>query len=83
MFFRCLKTSYFPQNVSALLLSRFTRGMSVTADDIERRLRDQLGATHVKVTDTSGGCGASFALEVVSPTFEGMFPLVYPPHAQK
>lgn len=59
-------------NFSALVLSRLTRNMSVTADQIEQRLKTELGATHVKVTDTSGGCGASFALEVVSPTFEGM-----------
>lgn len=45
--------------------------MAVTAQQLEERLKEHLQATHVDVTDTSGGCGASFALEVVSPSFEG------------
>ena len=52
-------------------LTAAARGMAVTAQQLEDRLKEHLQATHVAVTDTSGGCGASFALEVVSPSFEG------------
>lgn len=42
-----------------------------SAGDLEKRLKDKLEATHLEVMDTSGGCGASFNVSVVSPQFEG------------
>jgi stress-induced morphogen len=45
--------------------------MSVTASDIERRLKEGIGAMHVEVKDVSGGCGSSFEVLVVSSQFEG------------
>lgn len=42
-----------------------------TAEQVERRLKESLDATHVTVLDVSGGCGQSFEVAVVSPQFEG------------
>ncbi|KAK9807727.1 hypothetical protein WJX72_007244 [[Myrmecia] bisecta] len=42
-----------------------------TASDVEKALRDRLQASDVTVLDTSGGCGASFEVAVVSDQFEG------------
>lgn len=35
-------------------------------------LREGLSASHVNVLDVSGGCGAMFRIEVVSPQFDGL-----------
>ncbi|XP_062500337.1 bolA-like protein 2 [Corticium candelabrum] len=45
--------------------------MSVTLSDIEQKLKEGVGATHVEVKDVSGGCGSSFEVLVVSSQFEG------------
>lgn len=53
---------------------RHTPGHSrlmVTAADVEGILKSQLAAQDVQVIDTSGGCGASFDVAVVSDQFEG------------
>ncbi|CAL5224148.1 g6784 [Coccomyxa viridis] len=42
-----------------------------SAADVEQKLRDKLKAADVTVIDTSGGCGASFDVAVVSDQFEG------------
>ncbi len=49
------------------------RGMAdhATTEDIENKLKEKLAASHLEVIDTSGGCGASFNVMVVSPQFEG------------
>ncbi|KXS20497.1 bola-like protein [Gonapodya prolifera JEL478] len=45
--------------------------MPVTEADFVSTLKDKIGATHVDVSDTSGGCGQSFELVVVAAAFEG------------
>ena len=35
-------------------------------------LRTQLEATHVEVEDISGGCGAMYKIDVISPKFKGV-----------
>ncbi|BDA47018.1 probable BolA-like protein 2 [Coccomyxa sp. Obi] len=42
-----------------------------TAADVEKALKERLKASDVTVIDTSGGCGASFDVAVVSEQFEG------------
>lgn len=46
----------------------------VQRDNVERRIRDSscLSPIHVVVDDISGGCGTSFAIIVVSSSFEGV-----------
>lgn len=44
----------------------------VTAEALEAKLKQDLQATHVKATDTSGGCGQKFEVIVVSSKFEGL-----------
>eukprot|EP01025_Chloroclados_australasicus_P016941 TRINITY_DN18640_c0_g1_i1.p1 TRINITY_DN18640_c0_g1~~TRINITY_DN18640_c0_g1_i1.p1 ORF type:complete len:233 (-),score=4.36 TRINITY_DN18640_c0_g1_i1:80-778(-) len=60
-----LKQAYSAAGTSLL------RTMTVSAETIEQKLRDKLNAQDVKVVDTSGGCGASFSIEVVSREFAG------------
>ncbi|KAM0907214.1 hypothetical protein ACQ4PT_016263 [Festuca glaucescens] len=45
--------------------------MGVTKEDVEAAVAAALSPTHLVVTDTSGGCGASYEIEVVSDKFEG------------
>ncbi|EEF40175.1 protein BOLA2 [Ricinus communis] len=45
--------------------------MGVTKEQVESTLKTKLNPSHLEVTDTSGGCGASFAIEIVSEQFEG------------
>ncbi|KAK9144741.1 hypothetical protein Sjap_004644 [Stephania japonica] len=45
--------------------------MGVTKEIVESTLTSKLNPTHLEVIDTSGGCGASFAIEIVSDQFEG------------
>eukprot|EP00897_Mesotaenium_endlicherianum_P001021 jgi/Mesen1/1091/ME000123S00261 len=45
--------------------------MPVTKDQVEATLREKLDASELTVIDTSGGCGASFDVAIVSPQFEG------------
>ncbi|XP_020585277.1 protein BOLA2 [Phalaenopsis equestris] len=45
--------------------------MGVTKGDVEAALTSSLSPSHLQVIDTSGGCGASFDVEVVSEKFEG------------
>ncbi|XP_010520265.1 PREDICTED: protein BOLA2-like [Tarenaya hassleriana] len=45
--------------------------MGVTKEQVEASLTSKLKPTHLEVTDTSGGCGASFDVEIVSEQFEG------------
>ncbi|KAG6789821.1 hypothetical protein POTOM_005947 [Populus tomentosa] len=45
--------------------------MGVTKDHVESTLKSKLNPSHLEVVDTSGGCGASFAIEIVSEQFEG------------
>ncbi|PQP93737.1 protein BOLA2 [Prunus yedoensis var. nudiflora] len=45
--------------------------MGVTKEQVESSLTSKLNPAHLEVIDTSGGCGASFAIEVVSEKFEG------------
>ncbi|CAA6660532.1 unnamed protein product [Spirodela intermedia] len=45
--------------------------MGVTKEDVEAALTSVLKPAHLVVVDTSGGCGASFEIEVVSEQFEG------------
>nr|XP_043632722.1 protein BOLA2 [Erigeron canadensis] len=43
----------------------------VTKEQVESALRSKLAPSHLEVIDTSGGCGASFQVEIVSEQFEG------------
>ncbi|KAL6345978.1 hypothetical protein AAG906_025258 [Vitis piasezkii] len=45
--------------------------MGVTKEDVESSLTSVMNPSHLEVIDTSGGCGASFAIEIVSEQFEG------------
>ncbi|KAJ6751252.1 hypothetical protein OIU85_001748 [Salix viminalis] len=45
--------------------------MGVTKEQVESTLKSKLNPSHLEVIDTSGGCGASFAIEIVSEQFEG------------
>ncbi|KAK4264802.1 hypothetical protein QN277_025932 [Acacia crassicarpa] len=45
--------------------------MGVTKDQVEASLKAKLNPSHIEVIDTSGGCGASFEIEIVSEQFEG------------
>eukprot|EP00054_Salpingoeca_dolichothecata_P033487 m.267528 g.267528 ORF g.267528 m.267528 type:complete len:88 (+) comp33509_c0_seq1:16-279(+) len=45
--------------------------MSVSAQQLETKLKSGLAATHVDIKDTSGGCGSSFEVIIVSAAFEG------------
>ncbi|KAF9666048.1 hypothetical protein SADUNF_Sadunf16G0188300 [Salix dunnii] len=45
--------------------------MGVTKEQVESTLKSKLDPSHLEVVDTSGGCGASFAIEIVSEQFEG------------
>ncbi|KAL5228057.1 hypothetical protein ABZP36_016322 [Zizania latifolia] len=45
--------------------------MGVTKEDVETAITSSLSPSHLVVTDTSGGCGASYEIEVVSEKFEG------------
>ncbi|KAK3942006.1 protein BOLA2 [Diplogelasinospora grovesii] len=44
---------------------------SITEASLTAALKDRLKATHVEVTDMSGGCGQSFTSLIVSPDFVG------------
>lgn len=46
--------------------------MAVTQGQIESCLKEGLQASHIEIEDTSGGCGSSFKLLVVSDVFEGL-----------
>ncbi|KAJ0969603.1 hypothetical protein J5N97_022480 [Dioscorea zingiberensis] len=45
--------------------------MAITKTDVEAALTSEFNPSHLQVVDTSGGCGASFEVEVVSEKFEG------------
>ncbi|GAQ91976.1 hypothetical protein KFL_008950040 [Klebsormidium nitens] len=45
--------------------------MNVNAESVEDRLRSSLEAEQLTVIDTSGGCGASFDVAIVSKQFDG------------
>ncbi|KAJ0454470.1 putative BolA protein [Helianthus annuus] len=45
--------------------------MGVSKEQVESTLRSKLSPSHIEVIDTSGGCGASFKVEIVSEQFEG------------
>ncbi|XP_031107082.1 protein BOLA2 [Ipomoea triloba] len=45
--------------------------MGVSKEQVESSLTAKLTPTHLEVIDTSGGCGASFKVEIVSAEFEG------------
>ncbi|CAL9232702.1 unnamed protein product, partial [Arabidopsis halleri] len=43
----------------------------VTKEQVEVSLTSKLNPVHLQVIDTSGGCRASFVIEIVSEQFEG------------
>ncbi|XP_050381179.1 protein BOLA2 [Argentina anserina] len=45
--------------------------MGVTKEQVEASLTSTLKPSHLEVIDTSGGCGASFVVKIVSEQFEG------------
>ncbi|KAK3319916.1 bola protein [Cercophora scortea] len=44
---------------------------AITESTLQAALTERLKATHVEVTDMSGGCGQSFTTLIVSPEFAG------------
>ncbi|ORY58853.1 bola domain-containing protein [Pseudomassariella vexata] len=44
----------------------------ITESSLKNALTERLKATHVEVTDMSGGCGQSFTSLIVSPQFAGL-----------
>lgn len=50
-------------------------GTSPAELDMEARLRTELQATKVDVTDVSGGCGEFYQVKVSSPLFQNKTPL--------
>ncbi|RYP08887.1 hypothetical protein DL764_001597 [Monosporascus ibericus] len=42
---------------------------TITEESLKAAITERLGATHVEVTDMSGGCGQSFTALIVSPQF--------------
>ncbi|CAA7027131.1 unnamed protein product [Microthlaspi erraticum] len=45
--------------------------MGVTKEQVEASLTSKLKPIHLEVIDISGGCGASYEVEIVSEQFEG------------
>jgi stress-induced morphogen len=45
--------------------------MAVTKEIMETTLTNKLQPIYLNVLDTSGGCGTSFAVEIVSSQFDG------------
>ncbi|KAL0332712.1 UNVERIFIED_CONTAM: protein BOLA2 [Sesamum calycinum] len=45
--------------------------MAVTREHVEATLKSKLNPSHLDVVDTSGGCGASFSIEIATEQFEG------------
>ncbi|KAH7029009.1 bola protein [Microdochium trichocladiopsis] len=45
---------------------------TITESTLSAALTERLEATHVQVTDMSGGCGQSFTSLIVSPQFRGL-----------
>ncbi|KAL3695726.1 hypothetical protein R1sor_009802 [Riccia sorocarpa] len=45
--------------------------MGVTKETVEATLTQKLQPTYLKVIDTSGGCGASFDVEIATAAFAG------------
>ncbi|XAR62323.1 hypothetical protein NMG60_11017046 [Bertholletia excelsa] len=45
--------------------------MGVTKEKVESSLTSKMNPAYLEVIDTSGGCGASFKIEIVSEQFEG------------
>lgn len=45
--------------------------MGVTKEGVVETLNSKLKPVHLEVIDTSGGCGASFDIEIASAQFEG------------
>ncbi|KAH3882862.1 bolA-like protein 2 [Dreissena polymorpha] len=45
--------------------------MPITSQQLEEKLKAELQASHLKIVDTSDGCGSKFQAVIVSPQFEG------------
>ncbi|KFH45746.1 Uncharacterized-like protein [Hapsidospora chrysogenum ATCC 11550] len=44
----------------------------ITGASLRETITERLKATHVEVTDMSGGCGQAFTSLIVSPQFQGL-----------
>ncbi|EGU76207.1 BolA protein [Fusarium oxysporum f. sp. raphani 54005] len=44
----------------------------ITDESLREAIKQRLEATHVEVTDMSGGCGQAFNSVIVSPQFQGL-----------
>merc|ERR1712169_173132 len=44
----------------------------ITDASLRETITERLKATHVEVTDMSGGCGQAFTTVIVSPQFQGL-----------
>ncbi|XP_073041210.1 protein BOLA2 [Primulina eburnea] len=45
--------------------------MGVTKEQVESTLKSKMNPSHLEIIDISGGCGASFTVEIVSEQFVG------------
>ncbi len=55
----------------------------VDVQEVQKKLQSTFNATHVAVDDTSGGCGASINVVVVSEAFQGVSLLARHRYSQK
>ncbi|XP_016199786.1 protein BOLA2-like [Arachis ipaensis] len=53
------------------ICNRIVKVQLLVHTEFESCLKSKLNPTHLEVVDTSGGCGASFVVEIVSEEFEG------------
>ncbi|XP_010444408.1 PREDICTED: protein BOLA2-like [Camelina sativa] len=60
----------FLQIIAAQTFKQKEREMGVSKEQVEASLTSKLNPVHLEVIDTSGGCGASFVVEIVSEQFE-------------
>ncbi|KAJ4122128.1 hypothetical protein NW765_004956 [Fusarium oxysporum] len=55
-----------------ILLSPARTMSQITDESLREAIKQRLEATHVEVTDMSGGCGQAFNSVIVSPQFQGL-----------
>jgi stress-induced morphogen len=56
-------------------MAESTESRVVTAEELEATIRKNLPCEFVRAVDESSGCGAKFAIEIVSESFRGKMPL--------
>ncbi|RYR49193.1 hypothetical protein Ahy_A07g035505 [Arachis hypogaea] len=65
----CIGTTW--GNDHHIVNARVSLNLKCKKLQVESCLKSKLNPTHLEVVDTSGGCGASFVVDIVSEEFEG------------